>query len=348
MLQVEHIFKTYEKEPLLNDVSLMINEGETVCLLGPSGSGKSTLLRIIAGLENPEQGQIFWNGQDITQVPTHLRQFSLMFQNFALFPHLTVAQNVAFGLRMQHQSPAEIDAQVNYSLTLINMEGFAQRKVTDLSGGEQQRVALARALAVHPRLLMLDEPLGALDRALKEQLGLELRQILHETRIPVIYVTHDQQEAFTIADRLMILHDGAIQQSGISQNIYAQPANAWIAAFLGLGTLFDIKAYDPHKQIIVTNLGVFSSKSMFLPPGQETQHQLLLRSSEVEVADGDTGTSNLISGIVDGCRFRGNFYGLSVRISSGQLIEIELPQPYPIGQTVKLTFPPEALILLPH
>ena len=348
MLSVEHIFKTYEKEPLLVDVSLDINEGETVCLLGPSGSGKSTLLRIITGLENPEQGQVLWNGQDITQVPTHLRQFSLMFQSFALFPHLTVAQNVAFGIRMQKLPQAEIDMQVDKSLALINMERFAQRKVTELSGGEQQRVALARALATHPRLLMLDEPLGALDRSLKEQLGMELRQILKETHIPVIYVTHDQQEAFTIADRLMILHDGTIQQADTPENIYAQPVNAWIAAFLGLGTLFDIQAFHPQEQIVVTDLGSFPTKSIHIPAGQEKNYQLLLRSSEVNVSDAHVHSNFAISAIVVDCRFRGIFYSLSLRIPTGQRIETQSLHPHAIGKAVKLTFPLDALVLLPR
>ena len=171
MLEIRDIWKSYEGQPLLNGVSFSLEAGETVCLLGRSGSGKSTLLRIIAGLETAERGQVLWQGQDLSAVPVHLRQFGLMFQDYALFPHRDVAENVGFGLRMQGLSKAEISLRVAEALEQVNLAAFAKRRVTDLSGGEQQRVALARALAPRPRLLMLDEPLGALDRALREQLS---------------------------------------------------------------------------------------------------------------------------------------------------------------------------------
>ena len=167
MLEIQHIFKTYEGRPLLNDISFKVDTGETICLLGASGSGKSTLLRIIAGLEDPNSGSILFNGIDLASTPPHLRDFGLVFQDYALFPHLNVNDNVAFGLRMRHMGENEIAERVADSLELINLGKFGQRRVTDLSGGEQQRVALARALATRPRLLMFDEPLGALDRSLR-------------------------------------------------------------------------------------------------------------------------------------------------------------------------------------
>jgi len=210
MLEVRHIFKTYEGSPLLNDISFKVDSNETICLLGASGSGKSTLLRMIAGLENPNSGEILFNDIDLASTPPHLRDFGLVFQDYALFPHLNVNDNVAFGLKMRRLEQNEIDQRVAVSLKLVNLSGFGKRKVTDLSGGEQQRIALARALAIRPRLLMFDEPLGALDKKLKDGLLNELRTILHETKIPAIYVTHDQEEAFTIADRVFILYDGQI------------------------------------------------------------------------------------------------------------------------------------------
>ena len=180
MLTVKNIKMSYEGEHLLRDVSFTVNPEEVVCLLGASGSGKSTLLRIIAGLVDPEDGDVLWDGKSLTGVPTHERRFGLMFQDYALFPHRNVAENIAFGLRMQNQSKQDVQKRVLEALKTIDMPGFANRKVTELSGGEQQRVALARALAPQPRLLMLDEPLGALDRNLREQLSHELRRILHE------------------------------------------------------------------------------------------------------------------------------------------------------------------------
>jgi len=240
MLEVHHIFKTYEGKPLLNDISFRVDAGETVCLLGASGSGKSTLLQIIAGLEEPDAGFVSFNGMDLTSTPPHLRDFGLVFQDYALFPHLNVNDNVAFGLtRSVRRLPTDdIAERVAASLEMVNLRGFEKRKVTDLSGGEQQRVALARALATRPRLLMFDEPLGALDRTLREDLLNELRTILHHTQIPAIYVTHDQEEAFTIADRILILHDGAIIREGTPAAVWANPESAFVAEFLGLGNVF--------------------------------------------------------------------------------------------------------------
>jgi ABC-type Fe3+/spermidine/putrescine transport system ATPase subunit len=239
MLEVHHIFKTYEGKPLLNDISFKVDTGETICLLGASGSGKSTLLRIIAGLEEADSGMVSFNGQNLTPTPAHLRDFGLVFQDYALFPHLDVSDNVAFGLKMRRLPQTEIVERVTNSLEMVNLSGFEKRQVTDLSGGEQQRVALARALATRPRLLMFDEPLGALDRTLREDLLNELRSILHHTNIPAIYVTHDQEEAFTIADRVLILHSGEIIRQGTPAEVWANPGSAFVAGFLGLGNVFE-------------------------------------------------------------------------------------------------------------
>ena len=239
MLEVHHISKAYGVKPILNDISFRVNTGETVCLLGASGSGKSTLLRIIAGLENADSGYVSFDGQDLTSTPAHLRDFGLVFQDYALFPHLNVRDNVAFGLRMRRLPQDQIAERVANSLEMVNLGGLGERQVTDLSGGEQQRIALARALATRPRLLMFDEPLGALDRTLREGLLNELRSILHHTSVPAIYVTHDQEEASAIADRLMILHNGAIVRAGTPAEVWANPGSAFVAAFLGLGTVFE-------------------------------------------------------------------------------------------------------------
>jgi spermidine/putrescine transport system ATP-binding protein len=256
MLDVQHIFKTYEGRLLLNDISFNVDRGETVCLLGASGSGKSTLLRIIAGLEDADSGTVSFNTIDITRQPPHLRDFGLVFQDYALFPHLSVFDNVAFGLKMRRIALVERKDRVLNSLEMVNLSGFEGRQVTDLSGGEQQRVALARALATRPRLLMFDEPLGALDRSLREDLLRELRKILHRTNIPAIYVTHDQEEAFAIADRVMILHGGEIVREGVPVEVWANPGSAYVARFLGLGNVFDGKVIDGGKRV-ETSYGVF-------------------------------------------------------------------------------------------
>ena len=239
MLEIRDVYKTYNNQPLLHGISLKLNASETICLLGASGSGKSTLLRMIAGLELPDSGQILWEGRDLESTPAHLRDFGLVFQDYALFPHLDVFDNVAFGLKMKSWANTEIEKRVNEVLSLVDMNNFNRRKVTDLSGGEQQRVALARALAPRPRLLMFDEPLGALDRALREDLLDQLRGILQRTHIPAIYVTHDQEEAFTIADRLLMLHSGRIVREGAPIEVWTDPGSAWAAEFLGLGNVIE-------------------------------------------------------------------------------------------------------------
>jgi ABC-type Fe3+/spermidine/putrescine transport system ATPase subunit len=260
MLEVHHIFKSYEGKPLLNGVSFKVDTGETVCLLGASGSGKSTLLRIVAGLEGADSGFVSFNEQDLSSTPAHLRDFGLVFQDYALFPHLTVADNVAFGLKMRHLHQDEIQERVGISLEMVNLNGFEKRQVTDLSGGEQQRVALARALAIRPRLLMFDEPLGALDRTLREALLNELRSILHQTNIPAIYVTHDQEEAFSIADQVLILHAGEIIRGGNPVEIWEDPGSAFVARFLGLGNVFVGEVGGKHALSIVEGMEKASPK----------------------------------------------------------------------------------------
>ena len=249
MLEVEKVVKTYEGKPLLRGVSFAVREDETVCLLGASGSGKSTLLLLIAGLETQDSGRILWNGDDLEAIPTHRRDFGLVFQDYALFPHLDVSENVAYGLRMKRWNEETAKQRVSEVLELVDMGGFEHRKVTDLSGGEQQRVALARALAPRPRLLMFDEPLGALDRALRESLVMQLRHILQETRLPAIYVTHDQGEASAIADRVLLLHGGEIVRDGPPAEVWMHPGSAWAAAFLGLGFILAGEVIDEAGQV---------------------------------------------------------------------------------------------------
>ena len=257
LLELRKITKSYQNQILLNQVSFSVEKDETVCLLGPSGGGKSTILRIIAGLENAENGQVLWQGSDISTVPPYARHFGLMFQDYALFPHMTVAENVAFGLRMQKMEEDKIDEIVKESLSLVKMENFTNRRVTDLSGGEQQRVALARALAPRPQLLMLDEPLGALDRTLREKLGEELRQLLRRMKIPAIYVTHDQQEAFSIADRILVLHQSRIVQNGTPYEVYSHPASPWLATFFGMDNQVQGKVISANPLLVSTKIGEF-------------------------------------------------------------------------------------------
>jgi ABC-type Fe3+/spermidine/putrescine transport system ATPase subunit len=233
MLEVRSVDVTLGGKRILRDVSLSVETGESVAVLGPSGSGKSTLLRAIAGLVPVERGSIAWDGREVSDVPTHQRGFGLMFQGYALFPHLDVAGNVGFGLRMMNLSPGEIGARVAGALELVGLAGFEDRSIADLSGGERQRVALARTLAPEPRFTMLDEPLGALDRALRDRLMVETRAILDDRGVTALIVTHDQEEAEALSDRLALMRDGTIVQSGTLADLLASPADAWVEEFLG-------------------------------------------------------------------------------------------------------------------
>jgi ABC-type Fe3+/spermidine/putrescine transport system ATPase subunit len=278
MLELKDIWKTYEGRPLLRGISFVARAGETLCLLGASGSGKSTLLRMIAGLEAPDAGQILWAAQDLAFTPPHLRDFGLVFQDYALFPHLDVFDNVAFGLKMKNRPRLEIERRVGDVLDLVNLRGFEGRNVTDLSGGEQQRVALGRALAARPRLLMFDEPLGALDRTLKEGLLGELHLILRTAGVPAIYVTHDQEEAFTIAGRVLLLHEGRIVREGSPAEVWKQPGSAWAAEFLGSGNV--IQGLKAEGGQVETQLGAFNVKCGHAHRAGEQVH-LLVRPGEV-------------------------------------------------------------------
>ena len=354
MLEVGDIYKNYAGKPLLQGVSFGVGEGETVCLLGPSGSGKSTLLRIIAGLELPEAGKILWDGKDMASIPVHRRNFGLMFQDYALLPHRSVAENVAFGLRMQALPRAEIQARVAESLEKVHMAAFAPRRVTDLSGGEQQRVALARALAPRPRLLMLDEPLGALDRTLREQLIEELHRLLQTTGIPAIYVTHDQEEAFALADRLVMLHDGRVEQVGSPAEVYGRPASAWAARFLGFNNLIagSVAALDPLR--VNTAIGTFQPAEMPIPiPALGSPVTLLIRPTGVKLAGNDHQV-NQVSGVVEDALFQGDRFRIGLRCTPTNRVlctpavslQFYLPEPLIPGQNAVLVIEASSIVCL--
>ena len=232
-LAVDNLTVRFDQTTAVDDLSLFVETGEVVALVGPSGCGKSTLLRVVAGLEAADTGTIRWDDTDLSGVPPHERDVGLMFQDHALFTHRTVAENVAFGLRMRGRGSAEQTARVDELLALVGLPGFGSRSVDRLSGGEAQRVALARALAPEPRLLLLDEPLGALDRALRDELVGQLRTVLRQVGQTTIHVTHDQDEAFAIADRVAVMHNGKLLRIGTPQDVWADPQSEFVARFVG-------------------------------------------------------------------------------------------------------------------
>ena len=242
MLEVREVSARYGATTAVDRVSLGIQDGQTLAVLGPSGCGKSTLLRVVAGLEPVSAGSVLLDGADVTGVPAHRRGFALMFQDGQLFPHLSVAGNVGYALRLRHVPRREREARVAELLELIGLSGYAERRPGTLSGGERQRVALARALAVRPRLLLLDEPLSALDRGLRERLAAELRDVLRAEGTTAVLVTHDHEEAFTVADRMAVMRDGRVVQTGTVQEVWRRPADPWTARFLGYAAVLTGRA----------------------------------------------------------------------------------------------------------
>ena len=239
MLRVEGLTVRFGDTIAVDGVDLVVGDGEVVCVLGPSGCGKSTLLQAVTGLIVPDAGRVTWDGQDLAGVPTHKRGFGLMFQDHALFPHASVARNVGFGLRMQHRPRHEVQRRVEDLLEVVGLAGYGDRGVAELSGGEQQRVALARALAPEPRVLLLDEPLGALDRALRERLIDELDGIFDRLGSTVLYVTHDQDEALALADRLVVMRAGQVVQEGDPTEVWRHPADDFVADFLAATSIVE-------------------------------------------------------------------------------------------------------------
>jgi ABC-type Fe3+/spermidine/putrescine transport system ATPase subunit len=311
--------------------------------LGSSGSGKSTILRIIAGLETAESGKVFWKNKDISGLPPYERHFGLMFQDYALFPHMSVWENVAFGLKMQNLPQDVIDTSVKEALLLVNMLDFANRQVTDLSGGEQQRVALARALAPRPQLLMLDEPLGALDRTLRQKLGSDLHALLRSMKIPAIYVTHDQEEAFAISDRLLVLHQGKILQSGKPQEVYTHPATPWLASFFGMDNQVNGVVQKVTPPIVSTDVGEFSCSSSQVGFMIGDPVTLVFKPAGANLADG-SGGSNLLKGRVFESVFNADRFKTQVELGGNYSFEFILDAELTVGRKITLSVPPEAIL----
>jgi ABC-type Fe3+/spermidine/putrescine transport system ATPase subunit len=298
-LQISKIVKYFGDKQVLDGITFDIHQGEIIALLGPSGCGKSTLLSIIAGIEKPDQGTIYWEGTPINATPPHLRGFGLMFQDNVLFPHMNVFENVAFGLEMSGMDKDAIQIKVSENLELVGLQGLEGRNVNSLSGGEQQRVALARSLAPHPKLLMMDEPLGSIDRSLRERLMGELRSILRRINQTAIYVTHDQEEAFAIADRVVLMQAGKVEQIGRPEEIFRQPETLFAASFLGFTNLVPGFARIENGQSKVeTALGIFPiSKHL------EGEVTVLIRPDSAFL-NGQSGI--LIEGSLVEKTFRGN------------------------------------------
>ncbi len=345
----------------VNAVSLTVDADEIICLLGPSGCGKTTLLRMIAGLETPDSGQVFFAGQEITNLAPHRRGFGMMFQDFALFPHKNVFDNVAFGLQTRGNSPQAVQERVAEMLALVDLRNFEDRDISLLSGGEQQRVALARSLAPGPQLLMLDEPLGALDRALRERLMLDLRHILKRVGVTAIYVTHDQSEAFAVAERIAVMNAGRIEQLDAPPRIYARPASPFAARFLGFHNLLTGNITSSGE--VDTVIGRLTLPSPLPPGGEQVTvlikpdavigFQLSTFSGQLSAVSGqrsavsDRRSAVEVEALVTAISFRGKYYQVWIK-AAGQRLMFELPsaEGWQAGETVRLTLNVEKMLVL--
>ena len=307
ILSLRNISKTYDDDLILNGISLDIKDKEFVTLLGPSGCGKTTTLRIIAGFVNADEGDVFFEGKRINHIPPHKRNVNTIFQKYALFPHLNVWDNVAFGMRIQKRPEAEIKKTVKEMLELVNLKGFNRRDVNSLSGGQQQRVAIARALAVGPRVLLLDEPLGALDLKLRKDMQVELKNIQQRMGITFIYVTHDQEEALSMSDTVVVMDGGIIQQVGSPTDIYNEPKNAFVADFIGESNIVD--------GVMISDFKVrFSGKEYDCHDkgfGNNTPVDVVVRPEDVDIVPIEKG---MLTGIVTSVTFKGVHYEIIVDI----------------------------------
>ena len=317
---------------MLRGISLDIKSREFVTLLGPSGCGKTTTLRIIGGFEQPDSGDVLFEGRRLNDVPPYRREINTVFQRYALFPHLNVAENIAFGLHIKKMNPAEIKLKTREMLSLVGLSGFEARDVTSLSGGQQQRVAIARALVCEPRVLLLDEPLGALDLKLRKDMQIELKRIQQRTGITFIYVTHDQEEALTMSDRIVVMNHGVIQQVGSPTDIYNEPENAFVADFIGESNIIDGVMLEDRK-VEFCGREFECVDSGF---GHNTPVDVVIRPEDLRLVYAGDG---LLQGVVESIVFKGVHYEMMVR-TEHFTFTVHSTIAEPVGKTVGLTVIP--------
>ena len=305
LIELQNISKSYDGELVLDEFDLKIKENEFITLLGPSGCGKTTTLRILGGFEKPDEGRVMFQGKDITNLPPNKRQLNTVFQKYSLFPHMNIADNIAFGLKISGKSQEYINDKIKYALKLVNLSGYERRSVTSLSGGQQQRIAIARAIVNEPRVLLLDEPLGALDLKMRQEMQYELIRLKHELGITFLYVTHDQEEALTMSDTIVVMNQGYIQQIGTPENIYNEPENAFVADFIGHSNIIDgIMIKDELVEILGARWACVDKGF-----GNNKPVDVVIRPEDVELVDPSEGT---LQGEVTSLIFKGVHYELDV------------------------------------
>ncbi len=332
LINLENISKSYGNQMVLDDMNLYIRENEFLTLLGPSGCGKTTTLRIIGGFETPDKGRVIFDGADITNIPPHKRQLNTVFQKYALFTHMNIAENIAFGLKIKGKSKAYIDDKIKYALKLVNLDGYEKRMPDSLSGGQQQRIAIARAIVNEPKVLLLDEPLGALDLKLRQDMQYELIRLKNELGITFIYVTHDQEEALTMSDTIVVMNQGYIQQIGTPEMIYNEPENAFVADFIGDSNII---ASTMIQDELVEILGAkFACVDKGF--GNNKPVDVVIRPEDVELVKPGEGT---INGVVSHLIFKGVHYEMEVMANGFEWL-VHSTSLFPVGTEVGIKVDP--------
>lgn len=333
IISLKNIIVEFEDgDRILKDISLDIKDKEFVTFLGPSGCGKTTTLRIIAGFLEPTSGDVFFDGQRINDLPPHKRNVNTVFQRYALFPHLNVYENIAFGLRVKNVPEKEILSRVGEMLELVNLKGFEKRSIHRLSGGQQQRVAIARALVNRPKVLLLDEPLGALDLKLRKEMQIELRRIQQELELTFVYVTHDQEEALTMSDSIVVMNSGSIQQIGTPTDIYNEPVNAFVADFIGESNI--INGSMPEDCVVEFSGKKFKCVDKGFDPDKTVD--VVIRPEDVKVIPADKAQ---LTGIVESVVFKGVHYEMIVDGVDNKWM-IHSTKAEPVGSMIGMTFDP--------
>ncbi|MDD6770362.1 MAG: spermidine/putrescine ABC transporter ATP-binding protein [Inconstantimicrobium porci] len=305
IIELKNVSKSYGSNVVLDDLTLCIKRNEFLTLLGPSGCGKTTTLKIIGGFETADNGEVLFDDSNISQLPPYMRQINTVFQKYALFPHMNVYDNIAFGLKIKKLSKSEIDKKVKDALKLISLEGFEKRYIDSLSGGQQQRVAIARAIVNEPKVLLLDEPLGALDSKLRKDMQLELKKIQQQLKITFVFVTHDQEEALTMSDTIVVMNNGKIQQMGTPEDIYNEPANAFVANFIGESNIIDGIMHDDFKVEFCNHKFECVDKGF----NKDEEIQVVIRPEDIKIVDPEKG---MLKGIVKSVVFKGVHYEIEL------------------------------------
>lgn len=338
IIDLQNISVSFDEQKILNNISLQIHDGEFVTLLGPSGCGKTTTLRIIAGFLNPDAGDVIFEGKNINGVPAYKRQVNTIFQRYALFPHLNVYENIAFGLRLKKMKEKDIQSKVREMLELVNLKGFGSRNINSLSGGQQQRVAIARALAVDPRVVLLDEPLGALDLKLRKDMQVELKNIQQKLGITFIYVTHDQEEALSMSDTIVVMNNGEIQHIGTPTDIYNEPKNAFVADFIGESNILDgIMCED-------FNVEFEGMRFKCVDKGftQNEPVDVVVRPEDVDIVSENEG---MLKGEVTSVTFKGVHYEIIVDINGFKWM-IQTTEKSEVGDRIGISIKPDEIHIM--